>query len=62
MRLLLPHISIGLHDDGRVMLRIEDYELFDFIDDYLTEKCNLSYAGVSFGERPGGEIQARTGR
>ncbi len=56
MRQLLPHISIGTHESGRVFLEIEDYELFDFIDDYLTEKCDIPCESRNSRERPGGEI------
>jgi hypothetical protein len=53
---ILPHISIGTHESGCVVLEIEDYELFDFIDDYLTDDCDILYEARTVRERPGGEI------
>ena len=53
---VLPHIKIGLHETDQVVLIIDDYELFDFIDDYLTEECEISYEWWSSTERVGGEI------
>ena len=41
MELLLPHIEIGF-EKGRVILEIHDVELSDFIEDYLTEKCEIA--------------------
>ncbi len=46
MKPLLPNIEIGIMQ-GRVALRIHDVELSDFIEDYLTEKCELSPETVS---------------
>jgi len=56
MKPLLPHISIGADKAGCVILEIEDYELFDFIDDYLTEKCDFPYESQRSRERLGGEV------
>ncbi|MBZ9559701.1 MULTISPECIES: hypothetical protein [unclassified Modicisalibacter] len=41
MKKILPHIEIGLDQYGAVAVSVEDYELFDFIDDYVTEECDL---------------------
>jgi len=43
----LPHISINVSSDKSVCVSIEDYELFDYISDYLTEKCNIEYDYMS---------------
>lgn len=56
MKQILPHISIGMHDDGRTILVVDDYELFDFVDDYLTDDCDLAYEFRTSTERSGGEI------
>ena len=56
MKPLLPHISIGSDESGCVILEIEDFELFDFIEDYLTEKCNLPYESRKSRELVGGEV------
>jgi hypothetical protein len=37
-----PHVWIA-ETDGRVALEVEDWELLDFIDDYLTEAVGLEY-------------------
>lgn len=37
-----PHIKITETTDG-IVLEVEDYELFDFIDDYLVEQGIWSY-------------------
>lgn len=56
MQELLPHILIDINENGQVNLIVEDYELFDFIDDYLTESCEISYESISSTKRVGGEI------
>ncbi len=55
MKLLLPH-HIGLDGQRRVLLVIDDYELFDFISDYLGDDCDLRHEYQSSVQRPGGEI------
>lgn len=30
-------------ESGRVVVEVGDYELFDFVDDHLTENCDLEY-------------------
>jgi hypothetical protein len=44
----LPHIRTSLHD-GRVVVEIDDDELCDFVEDFLTENCNLINESKSFG-------------
>ncbi len=56
MKLLLPHIHIGLDAQRRVLLVIHDYELFDFVSDYLGDDCDLPHEYQSSVQRPGGEI------
>lgn len=56
MNQILPYISVGLDDDNRCMVVVEDYQLFDFLDDFLGEECDLSYEFRRTKERPGGEI------
>ena len=41
MESLLPHIEDGVKE-GRVVLEIHDVELSDFVEDYLTENCELT--------------------
>jgi hypothetical protein len=53
---LLPHIQIGSSEDGRVYLVIDDLELFDFIDDHLTEECSIFSESHTSEVREGGEI------
>ena len=56
MKQLLPHIFIDIDENDRIKLIVEDYELYDFIDDYLTESCEISYESISSTKRVGGEI------
>lgn len=56
MNQILPYISVGLNDENRCIVVVEDYELFDFIDDFLTEECDLIHEYRTTRERPGGEI------
>lgn len=54
MKQLLPHISIGTHESGHVVLMVEEYELFDFIEDYLVEESEIPYEFKSCSDRVGG--------
>lgn len=56
MKQLLPHIRIGLYERSRCLLVIDDYELFDFISDYLGDECDLPHESQSSKARPGGEV------
>ncbi|MBQ5942920.1 MULTISPECIES: hypothetical protein [unclassified Massilia] len=56
MKEILPHISVGLDDSGRLVVIVDDYELFDFIDDYLGDECDLPQECHTSAERPGGEV------
>lgn len=53
---ILPYISVGLDNENRCIVVVEDYELFDLIDDFLGEECDLLYESRTTKERPGGEI------
>lgn len=56
MKQILPYISIGLYHDNRCIVVVEDYELFDFLDDFFGEECDLPYEYLTRKQRPGGEI------
>ncbi|GAA4342494.1 hypothetical protein [Kangiella taiwanensis] len=56
MKKVLPHIEIGHDQYGAVAVSVEDYELFDFIDDYITEECDLDWNSLSISENEQGEI------
>jgi len=43
MKQVLPYIQIGFHNDEHVIVVVGDYELADFIDDYLGDDCDLPY-------------------
>lgn len=53
---ILPYIHVGLDDENRCIVVVEDYELFDFIEDFLGEECDLPYEYRTSKERPGGEV------
>lgn len=56
MKQVLPHIQIGRHNDEHVIVAVGDYELADFIEDYLGDDCDLPYDYRTTAERRGGEI------
>lgn len=37
------HIVLNKDENGRVTIDIDDWELFDFIDDYLTEQFDIAF-------------------
>ena len=45
-----------MDDEDRCVVVVEDYELFDFVEDFLGEECDLSYEYRTRKKRPGGEI------
>ncbi len=53
MRKILPHIAIGLSETGGIDISVEDAELFDYVDDHLTEQCNVEYEWCKFADPPG---------
>ena len=56
MKKILPHIEIGLDQHGAVAVSVEGYELFDFIDDYVTEECDLDWQGKTVKAVGSGEV------
>lgn len=56
MNQILPYIHVGLDDNNRCIVVVEDYELSDFIEDFLGDECDLSYEYRTSRERPGGEV------
>lgn len=56
MKTLLPHIRIGKNQTGRVILQIDDYELLDFIVDYLVERFSISYETIDEQNNSNGRI------
>ena len=56
MNQILPYISVGLDDENRCIVVVEDYEVFDFLDDFLGEECDLQWEYRSARERPGGQV------
>lgn len=56
MKQILPYISVGLDEGNRCIVVVEDYELFDFVEDFLGDKGDLSYEYRTTKERPGGEV------
>jgi hypothetical protein len=56
MKQVLPHIQIGVYNDEHVIVVVSDYELADFVEDYLGDDCDLPYDYRTTLERPGGEI------
>ena len=49
----LPHINTGINTEGNLYVAVEDSELFDYIDDYLTEECSIEYEHVISSENNG---------
>ena len=46
----IPHISFGTNADGYLYVTVEGTELFDYVDDYLTEECRIEYSNVTSSE------------
>ena len=53
---MLPHVMIDTDSNGLVNVSIEDYELFDYIDDFLTEKCSVQYEYKSESKNTKGAV------
>lgn len=49
----IPHINIDSNSEGNLFVSVEDTELFDYVDDYLTEECNIEYDHVIESENNG---------
>lgn len=56
MNQILPYVKLGLDEENRCIVVVEDYELFDFIDDFLADECDLTYEYRTSRPRPGGEV------
>lgn len=56
MNHILPYVSVGLDHENRCIVIVEDYELFDFLEDFLGDECDLQYEFRMTKERAGGEI------
>ena len=52
----LPHIKYGINDEGSLFVSVEDTELFHYIDDYLTEECDIEYEYMIPSENNGVSI------
>lgn len=49
----IPHIKIIENSESVVEVSVEDVELFDFIEDYLIEECNLEYEYLKVTDNEG---------
>lgn len=49
----IPHIITGSNSDGNLFVSVENAELFDYVDDYLTEECSIEYDHVIESENNG---------
>lgn len=52
----IPHINIGTNTDGTLYIAVENTELFDYIDDYLTDECSIEYEHVIESESNGASV------
>lgn len=46
----IPHISSGTNSAGNLFISVEGSELFDYVDDFLTEECSIEYNHVTSSE------------
>lgn len=53
MKINIPHISSGTNTEGNLYVAVEDTELFDYVDDYLTAQCRIEYEYVIESENNG---------
>lgn len=51
MKNILPNISLETSSDGKVKLITTDAELLDYIDDYLTEECDIEQESLLIDEQ-----------
>ena len=49
----IPHVNIGTDTKGIIFVKVEDTEVFDYVDDYLTEECDIEYEHVVTSENNG---------
>ena len=43
---MISYINYGTNEDGNLYVAVESIELFDYVDDYLTEECSVEYEYV----------------
>ncbi len=56
MNEILPHVRIPAADDDRTLVIVDDLELFDYVETFLTQQCFLYPESVQAARRPGGEV------
>ena len=56
MKAILPHIRVGLADDGRGLLVVDDLELYDVVEEFLSKQCLVFIESREVVRRPGGEV------
>lgn len=56
MKQILPYISVGVDAGNRCVVVVEDYELCDFVEDFLGDEFDVFYEHRTSKARPGGEI------
>lgn len=49
----IPHVKIIENNEKVVEVSVETVELFDFIEDYLIEECNLEYEYLEIKDNNG---------
>ena len=49
---MLDHIQVR-EAEGRVVVTIDDYELFDYVENFLIEQCDLEYDYMTKSEDRG---------
>jgi len=42
----IPYIKFGTNIEVNLYVSVEGTELFDYVDDYLTEQCGIEYEHV----------------
>ena len=48
-----PYIRSGMDEEGRAWVEVEDTELYDFVEDFLTEDHDLEHLWVGTHDEPG---------
>jgi hypothetical protein len=46
------HVTIHVSEANRPCVSVDDYEIFDTIDDYLTEECDLNDEFLIYSDHP----------
>jgi len=47
-----PHVSVFISHNNFPSVMTDDYELFDFVDDYLTEDCDYELESFIYHDHP----------